>query len=259
MVPGTDIERRRSGCLKASADYGSVAVNAWFYVVAIVVVAGCGRHGIGTKPFAVTDGATSADGPNDDAGDFADTGASANDSGDSGNDAGDAAPVGQCASQISFQVSAAPGVDPATFCLGGCDGMSAVLTSGSIQLTAGLLLTLQNQVVWTSRSMGGCVQLCDACGSRLLCPPCPGFYGFPPGGVEYHMWDGSHFATGGTCDGEPCMGPQLCAPTGHYTAKFCVALGTAAGGGCTPLQDTACGTAEFDLPSIATVAVQLSP
>jgi hypothetical protein len=233
-------------------------------MVAIVVVAGCGRHGIGTKPPAVTDATNDTGGSSRELGDFVNTGGSANDSGDTGGDLGDAGLAGQCATQIAFQVSAAPGVDPATFCLRGCDGMSAVLTSGSIQLTAGLLLTLQNQVVWTSRSMGGCVRLCDACESRLLCPPCPGFYGFPTEGVVYHMWDGSYFATGGTCDEEPCMGPQLCAPTGHYTAKFCVSLGTVgglnvAGGDCTPLQATACGTAEFDLPSIATVAVHLSP
>jgi hypothetical protein len=235
-------------------------MKAWCKVVAIIIVVGCGRHGIGTKPPAVTDATNDTDGSSGELGDFADTGGSANDSGDSGNDAGDAALVGQCASLITFQIGAAPGVDPATFCRIGCDGVPAVLTSGPTQLAGGLLLTQQNQVVWTtSGGMGGCATLCDGCDSWVLvCPPCPHFTNFPPQGLT-HMWDGSYFATGGTCNGEPCMGPQLCAPKGHYMAEFCVTLGTTAGDSCVALQDSACGTAEFDLPSIATVAVSLSP
>jgi hypothetical protein len=187
-----------------------------------------------------TAAATGIEGSVRDMGGAADTRASANDSGDAGS-------AGQCGSQITFQIAAAPAD---SFCAYNCDSLSTIaFTSGSTQLLADDI------------SYPLCAAICDSCDARPLCPPCPGIRPFPAAGFNYH-WDGSYFPSGGTCGEQPCRGPRLCARAGHYTGTFCAMRGTVSRDHCTPLQfmqDMACSTVEFDLPSTMTVAVELGP
>ena len=214
---------------------------AWRHMVAALVLAGCGRTALDITPPTTADAATGTDGLVADTGGLADTRASANDSGDTGS-------AGQCGSQVTFQIAATPAE---SFCAYGCDTLGTIaFASATTRLTAGDIAEPL------------CVALCDHCDALPLCHSCIGFRPFPATGFNY-SWDGSYFATGGTCGTQPCRGPHLCAPAGHYTGEFCAMRGSASVSsysyGCTPAQDTACRTVEFDLPSTTTIAVELVP
>jgi hypothetical protein len=211
------------------------------HLVAVLVLAGCGRTALDNTPPTTADAATGTDGLVWDTGGFADTRASANNSGDTGS-------AGQCGSQVTFQIVATP---TESFCAYGCDNLWTIaFASGLTRLTA------------SDVAESTCLATCDQCDARPVCPPCAGFLPFPATGFNY-SWDGSYFATGGTCGTLPCRGSHLCASPGHYTGEFCAMRGSASVSsysyGCTPTQDTACRTVEFDLPSTTTIAVDLGP
>jgi hypothetical protein len=173
-----------------------------------------------------------------------------------------------CGSLVSFHVEPDPSVDPSTLCPLECGGPLATLTSGTTQFQAGTWLNLSVPVVWvTPGRINGCVLSCDTC-EMVFCHSCIVLSTFPTVGFDT-AWDGSYFAQG-TCNGNACMGPIVCAPVGHWSARFCMQRGvTVAGpygsGGCIPLSKLdpsathpeACGTAEFDLPSAASVSVKM--
>jgi hypothetical protein len=207
---------------------------------ALLILAGCGRTDLNSFSPATTDGATGTDSRFTSLGSPADTRDSANDSADTG-------PAGQCGSQVTFQIAAAA---PDSLCAYGCDTVSTItLASGSSQLSAADI------------AYPLCEAVCDSCDARPLCPSCPGISPFPAAGIS-RTWDGSYLPSGGTCGTQPCRGPRVCAPAGHYTGTFCAMRGSVVGSHCTPLQGTqatACATVEFDLPSTATIAVAIGP
>jgi len=179
---------------------------------------------------------------------------------DYADDSGNVGVSGQCGSQIGFEITLADGVDAGTLCETGCDGMSVAMASGDTQLAIGRLLSTAVQAVWvTTQPVSGCVVLCDTC-HPADCPMCVRCSPFSGGG-GIHIWDGSYFPNGGTCNGVSCMGPPRCAPLGHYTATFCVSRCEASVSGnlCMPREDMACSTVEFDLPSTTTLNVELGP
>ena len=191
-----------------------------------------------------TDAATGTDTSVGDIGGVTDPRTSTSDSGDNGDS-------GPCGSQVVFKILPLPGVDPNSFCSYGCYGLSTItFTSAFTQLTADDI------------AQPTCVPLCDECDGVVIsgCHSCPS--GFPLFlAVDFHnySWDGSYF-TKSTCGGgKVCQGPQLCASAGHYTGEFCALRGSVSGNYCTPLQEAACTTVEFDLPSTATIAVELGP
>lgn len=156
-----------------------------------------------------------------------------------------------CGSALSFKIVAAAGIDPGSFCTYGCYGVEEIVfTSGPAQVTA-------DDIEYPN-----CTPLCDACGMTPPCHSCPGVNPLPSAGFSYD-WDGSYWGNG-TCGVQACRGPRLCAPPGHYTGEFCAVRGSTDSGRCTPSQglgsqDVSCSTVEFDLPSTATIAVELGP
>jgi hypothetical protein len=216
--------------------------------VLVLIAVGCGRSGTARTPPVVIDSAPALDLGSDAAGDVAavvDTGTSAASPSDGG-------PTESCGSALSFQIVAGAGIDPGSFCTYGCHAIERIVfTSGSTQVTA-------DDIEYSD-----CVPLCDACGAFLPpCHSCIGINPFPSEGVSYG-WDGSYWGRG-TCGTQPCRGPRLCAPAGHYTGQFCAMRGSTVSGRCTPSQgigsqDVACGVAELDLPSTATITVEIGP
>lgn len=212
-----------------------------------MMVAGCGRRSVDLLPPGVADATMASDGSSDSPGESGALG----DTEDSTGGSPDAASAGSCGSRISFQVIAAAGVDPGSFCTYGCNTIANItFTSGSTQVTADDIAS------------PNCVSLCDTCGTLAICHSCAGISPFPFAGISYD-WDGSYWASG-TCGGQPCRGPQVCAPAGHYTGEFCALRGTTVSGRCTPSQgtpsgDVSCSTVELDLPSTETITVELGP
>jgi hypothetical protein len=227
-------------------------------VVMILLLGGCGRRAESIPGNRQPDGGAGAwvgDTSNPDA-TLTDT---VTDSGGSDDvNPGDAGSAGQCGSEIAFQIAVAPGVDPNTLCLIPCDGVSVILTSGTTQLWLGFVWTPDFRIVWTAspeRYFRGAVS-CDTC-SGTPTSSCPGgIETFPAAGIN-RVWSGDYFASGDTCNGQPCMGPPACAPLGHYVATVCVTRGGVSGNVCIPSQNAACSTVEFDLPSTTTLAVEL--
>ncbi len=180
-----------------------------------------------------------------DVGVFVDAEISADGSSDSGT-------AGSCGSRLSFQIVAATGVDPGSFCTYGCNWIERIaFTSGSFQVTADDI------------AQPACVPLCDTCDKLPDCHSCVGINPFPATGLNY-VWDGHYFPSGTCGGGQSCRGPQVCAPAGHYTGEFCALRGTTVSGRCTPSQglgsqDVSCTTVELDLPSTATFTVELGP
>jgi hypothetical protein len=165
----------------------------------------------------------------------------------------DTGSAGWCGSRLSFQIVAASGVDPDSFCTYGCNVIEKIaFSSGSFQVTADDI------------AQPNCELLCDACSTRPLCHSCFGINPFPSLGINY-TWDGHHWPSGTCGDSQSCRGPQVCAPAGHYTGEFCALRGsTDSGGRCTPAQglgsqDVSCAVVEFDLPSTATFTIELGP
>jgi hypothetical protein len=170
--------------------------------------------------------------------------------------------------RIGFHLEPDPSVDPTTLCTVECGGPLATLTSGGTQLRAGSWISLDVPVVWGSPSRpNGCVLGCDTC-QPIFCHSCIVASSFPATGFDV-VWYGTYYVQG-TCNGNPCMGPTACAPTGHYGASFCIQRGlTVHGslgpGGCLSLSKldssvtwpSACGSAEFDLPSTVSLSVKL--
>jgi hypothetical protein len=173
-----------------------------------------------------------------------------------------------CGSLVRFHVEPDPSVDPSTLCPQECGGPLATLTSGSTQFQAGTWLNFNVPVVWvTPYKINACVLGCDTC-EMIFCHSCIVSSTFPTVGFDT-AWDGSYFAQG-TCNGNACMGPIVCAPVGRWSARFCMQRGVTVrgpygSGGCIPLSKLdpsathpeACGTAEFDLPSAASVSVKM--
>jgi hypothetical protein len=224
---------------------GDVEVGDAGGSAAIVTDAGSEYDGVGT-----IDG-TSAD---------HDAASGSEDASSSSVDSGEAGAASQCGSEVEFRVVAAPGFDPSSLCLMPCDGVSLLLTSGATQLWVGFVWTPDYEVVWTAspqRYFRGAAS-CDTCSSPPSSSCAGGVETFPVDGIS-RTWPGTYFAVGATCNGQACMGPALCAPAGHYTATACATRGSTSGNVCSPTQDTACGAAEFDLPSTTTVTIGLGP
>jgi len=206
----------------------------------ILVVVGCGRTGMNSLSHATTDATIGTDSWLRDTGGLVDTGVLASDSRDAG-------AAGLCGSGISFQIAAAPGVDPDSFCTAGCSVVAkTTFTFGSTQISADDI------------SEPNCVALCEQCDVTPICHSCIGIGLLPAAGFKF-SWDGSYRTSAGTCGGRPCRGPRLCAPAGRYTGEFCILRGSVSGGRCFPSQDTSCSTVEFDVPSTATIAVEIGP
>jgi len=174
--------------------------------------------------------------------------------------------VGPCGSQISFHMTTVADVDPATLCLYGCDGLSTVMTSDQTQFAVSTLFLPGIRALWSPAQTDiGCVVLCDAC-RRLLCPPCPNVGGGSvlSGGLD-RVWDGTFSPDDGTCNGQTCVGPARCAPPGRYTTQICVPRGIVVNKTCVlpyvldsaAVNHQVCTTVAFDLPSTATVSVEL--
>jgi hypothetical protein len=208
---------------------------------------GCGGSTTTRLQPAVVDAATNPEVTNDaaqDLDDFANTETFPGSSTDTGNS-------GSCGSALSFQIVAAAGIDSGSFCTYGCYGVEKIVfTSGSAQVTA-------DDIAYPN-----CTPLCGACGTTPICHSCSGINPLPPAGVSYD-WDGAYWGNG-TCGAQACRGPRLCAPPGHYTGEFCAVRGSTDSGRCTPSQgvgsqDVSCSTVEFDLPSTATITVELGP
>lgn len=224
-------------------------MNGWRnrIAVAALLVGGCSRTSTDRMPPALVDAATDPEVAGESARDVR-VPEEAESSAGSSNDTGS---VGACGSGISFQIVAALGVDPGSFCTYGCNLIQKItFTSGSSQVTADDI------------AQPNCVPLCDACDKVPACHSCVGINQFPLAGVGYD-WDGSYRASA-TCGAQACRGPQVCAPAGHYIGEFCALRGTTVSGRCTPSQglgsqDVSCSTVEFDLPSTATFTVELGP
>ena len=216
-------------------------------VVSALFAVSCGGSTTAPMRSAVVDAAAASEGANDDARDLGVLGA-ADTSAGSSIDTGSAE---SCGSALSFQIIAAAGVDPGSFCTYGCYWIQKIVfTSGSTQVTADDIAT------------PNCTPFCDACDVKPICHSCPGINPLPAAGVSYD-WDGSYWGNG-TCGAEVCRGPRLCVQPGHYTGEFCAMRGSTESGRCTPSQgigsdDVSCSTVDFDLPSTATIAVELGP
>ena len=211
--------------------------QGWRYSAAVLILIGCGRTAMNGTPSTTMDAATAVDSSVADLGGFADTRIFANDSGDAGS-------AGYCGSQVTFQIAAAPAE---SFCAYGCDTLSTMaFASQSARFTA------------SDIAQPICVAICDQCDALPFCHSCPGPGPFPATGIR-RVWDGSYFASGGTCGARACRGPRLCAPAGHYIGEFCARRGVVSDNYCTLQPDTACATVEFDLPATTTVAVELGP
>jgi hypothetical protein len=238
--PRTGVDLRRTERLELNPCRHGIAALA-------LVSATCGRLGPARTPAATADGAADLDLGGGAAGDGGALEEAASPAGGSI----DTAPFGDCGSALSFQIVAAAGTDPGSFCTYGCYAVEEIVfTADSVQVTA------------EDIAPPNCVSLCDACSATPPCHSCPGISPFPSTGVNYR-WDGAYWVSG-TCGAQACRGPRVCAPTGHYAGRFCAIRGSTVSGRCTPRQgvgseDVSCATIEFDLPSTAAIAVELGP
>jgi len=217
------------------------------YGLAVVqlIAVGCGRSGTARTSPVPIDAAPALDLGSDGAEDVAavvDTETSAAGPSDGG-------AAESCGTALSFRIVAAAGIDAGSFCTYGCYAIEKIVfTSGSTYVAADDI------------APSSCVPLCNACDAIPPCHSCFGFNPFPSEGVSI-SWDGSYWGRG-TCGTERCVGPRLCAPAGHYTGQFCALRGSTASGRCTQdidFHDVACGTVELDLPSTATMTVEIGP
>jgi hypothetical protein len=179
----------------------------------------------------------------------------------------DATVTSECGSLVSFHVEQDLSVDPTTVC-DECGGPMATLTSGTTQIRVGSWLGMDTTAVWvTSHPINSCALACDTC-QPIFCHSCVILSPAPTTGLDV-AWDGSYYLQG-TCNGNACMGPTACAPAGHWVAKFCMPRGVTVrgpyrSGACMPLSKLdpsptrieSCGTAEFDLPSVASLSVKI--